>query len=123
MAISATVRALNARAAAALAARNLPAAEAALREAGAVLGSASAALDEASAFALAATTLNSWGIVALSGAGDAPGALGFFMEAFRREARAAALAPGAVPLATHAQTLLNCGVVLSRLARHREAVD
>jgi tetratricopeptide (TPR) repeat protein len=76
------------------------------------------AFDAVSHNVLAATTLNNWGIYALRGESRPDVALIFFMDAVRREADARRVNVDSVSVSNSAQTIMNVGVVMSKLGNH-----
>jgi len=80
--------------------------------------SQNSAFDSVSHNVLAATTLNNWGIYALRGESRPDVALIFFMEGVRREADARREKIDAVSVSNSAQTIMNVGVVMSKLGNH-----
>jgi len=76
------------------------------------------AFDAVSHNVLAATTLNNWGIYALRGESRPDVALIFFMEAVRREEDARRVNVDSVSVSNSAQTIMNVGVVMSKLGNH-----
>lgn len=76
------------------------------------------AFDAVSHNVLAATILNNWGIFTLRFESRPDVALIFFMEAVRREADARRQKADSVSVSNSAQTIMNVGVVMSKLGNH-----